>query len=406
MSNTMADLLATNTAQAQMSSFFIDKMGLLSVKSYGATGDGVTNDTVAIQDCIAVATAQGLGSIFFPHGVYAVTAGLASELASFILWGDNSTITGDTVTINQIGSPITLTNKNYLINSAFDVWQRGTSFISPESDDFTADRFCITQDTDNDSTVTRASAIESGQDYSLRVEANADKSDGSDIATWVSQSIENYNDFEGRVVCSSVRLKVDSGVSYYIIIDEGPSQTSTATKVGTGAIETISIVHTVTSSVSKLKLSVVLLRNDITSGEGLNIQWMKLETGSTLTEYVKNPYSEELRDCLRYYWKLTDDTIIPIGIGVAASTTVAKISVNSFVPMRTSPTLTVTDLGSGTIALQGNGSSIDVSSASFSPGMIDEGGLIFITVTTSGLTQYEVYTLSIDDYSIEFDAEL
>lgn len=35
--STMADILSTYTTQAQMSSFFIDKMGLISVKSYGAT---------------------------------------------------------------------------------------------------------------------------------------------------------------------------------------------------------------------------------------------------------------------------------------------------------------------------------------------------------------------------------
>ena len=107
MSSTMRDLLASNTAQAQMSSFFIDKLGLVSVKSYGATGDGATNDTVAIQSCIAAATSEGLESIFFPHGTYLVTAGLGNELSGFFLWGDNTTVTGDTITINQIGANLT-----------------------------------------------------------------------------------------------------------------------------------------------------------------------------------------------------------------------------------------------------------------------------------------------------------
>lgn len=100
----MGDLLATNTTQAQMSSFFIDKMGLVSVKSFEATGDGVTNDTIAIQACATYATEQGLDAIFFPHGIYIVDAGIASDLSAFFLWGDNSTIVGDTVTINAIGS--------------------------------------------------------------------------------------------------------------------------------------------------------------------------------------------------------------------------------------------------------------------------------------------------------------
>jgi len=42
----------------------------LSVKTYGATGDGVTDDSVAVQATITAAIAAGGGTVFFPVGVY------------------------------------------------------------------------------------------------------------------------------------------------------------------------------------------------------------------------------------------------------------------------------------------------------------------------------------------------
>jgi len=49
--------------------------GIVNVKDYGAKGDGVTDDTVAIQNAIAVVPAAG-GIVFFPAGTYRVTSTL------------------------------------------------------------------------------------------------------------------------------------------------------------------------------------------------------------------------------------------------------------------------------------------------------------------------------------------
>lgn len=68
---TPRELLAQYVTQAQMSSFFIDKMNIANVKSYGATGDGVTDDTDAIQAAIATGKL-----VFFPQGTYMVSESL------------------------------------------------------------------------------------------------------------------------------------------------------------------------------------------------------------------------------------------------------------------------------------------------------------------------------------------
>ena len=48
-----------------------------NVKDYGATGDGVTNDTVAIQAALNAATASPPSVVFFPQGTYVVSTQLS-----------------------------------------------------------------------------------------------------------------------------------------------------------------------------------------------------------------------------------------------------------------------------------------------------------------------------------------
>ena len=45
-----------------------------NVKTYGAVGNGTTDDTAAIQSTIDAAFADGGGTVFFPAGTYRVTA--------------------------------------------------------------------------------------------------------------------------------------------------------------------------------------------------------------------------------------------------------------------------------------------------------------------------------------------
>jgi hypothetical protein len=99
---TMAEALSRATIQSEMSSFFSDKMGLISVKAYGAVGDGVTDDTQAIQAAVNAAKENGNILIFFPHGNY-----LSDELTDtggLVFLGDNSSFVSGAYKIMQFGA--------------------------------------------------------------------------------------------------------------------------------------------------------------------------------------------------------------------------------------------------------------------------------------------------------------
>lgn len=49
---------------------------VFNVRDYGAVGDGVTDDTAAIQAAIAACNTAGGGTVFFPRGTYEVSTGL------------------------------------------------------------------------------------------------------------------------------------------------------------------------------------------------------------------------------------------------------------------------------------------------------------------------------------------
>lgn len=100
---TPRELIAQHTTQSQMSSFFIDKMGIVNVKSYGAEGDGIADDQPAVQSAASSLTIPGTlffpatnayyyinGDLTIPAGVNILSNGATIHVAGFLtLSGDN-----------------------------------------------------------------------------------------------------------------------------------------------------------------------------------------------------------------------------------------------------------------------------------------------------------------------------
>jgi hypothetical protein len=81
-----ASVVATgSTTPRTLANRFAD---VVNVKDFGAIGDGVTDDTAAIQAAIDQAGSQGGGSVFFPAGQYLISATLSITQPNIALFGD------------------------------------------------------------------------------------------------------------------------------------------------------------------------------------------------------------------------------------------------------------------------------------------------------------------------------
>lgn len=100
-----SEAIAKFTNQAQMASYFADRMGIISVKSYRAVGDGIEDDTEAILAALADVVLKGCKSLFFPRGAYKVDPTLitVANFNGIFIWGDNSSFVGISHPINQVG---------------------------------------------------------------------------------------------------------------------------------------------------------------------------------------------------------------------------------------------------------------------------------------------------------------
>ncbi len=70
---------------------------LYNVKSYGAVGDGVTDDTVAIQAAINAALAAGNGVVAFPSADYRITSGFVIDISMVTIQGRGSRLICDSI---------------------------------------------------------------------------------------------------------------------------------------------------------------------------------------------------------------------------------------------------------------------------------------------------------------------
>jgi hypothetical protein len=116
-----------NTTEAMLSVAVADMLGTtLNVKAFGAKGDGVTDDTAAIQAALDAAadlsTSVGvIGSVFFPPGRY-LSTGVTHAGASVRLYGDAATIvqTANAPTLTLRGT-WTIVNVSAVVASTYAI---------------------------------------------------------------------------------------------------------------------------------------------------------------------------------------------------------------------------------------------------------------------------------------------
>jgi hypothetical protein len=259
---------------------------------------------------------------------------------------------------------------NAVINGAFDIWQRGTSFTNLIGDGTgrLADRYFITYNgTGWLSTITRE-AFTSGDSPSNQLQyflryAVSNTGSGNTLAR-LQTRIEDVYTFTGGEVTLSFYAKAATAISitpsFQQRFGSGGSAnvdtTGSAINVGTSwarytqTITLPSIAGKTIGADNNLALRFSLPISTFT----LDITGIQLEAGSTATPFRQNANSiqGELAACQRYYFRNSPGNLFGVyGFGTGFGSTGASIGISLPVPMRVPPTsvefsnLQITDMG-------------------------------------------------------------
>jgi hypothetical protein len=286
-----------------------------------------------------------------------ITAGSNGET----LVADSSATTGLRYTAgNVIPNPI--------INSAFQVWQRGTSFTNGNSlTAYGADRWQIYSSNTTGRTWSRQATNDTTNlpsiQYCQRLARNSGDTQTGIIYTIYNFETLNSIPFAGKTVTISYYARAGANYSSAsnvlnvgFLTGTGTDQNSLAGYTGTtnspfSATLTTTwqrFTHTVAVGATATEIGIQIGYTPVgTAGanDWFELTGVQMDIGSVALPFRTNgaTIQGELAACQRYYWRTTADTVYGAltGMGTVISTTLAEYVIQYPVQMRTTPSSTI-----------------------------------------------------------------
>jgi hypothetical protein len=250
----------------------------------------------------------------------------------------------------------TASTGNVIINGAFDIWQRGTSFSAATA--YTADRW--TGDWNGTGTrVISRQAFSPGtapltgyeNEFFFR-HAQTTAGTGATYNNPLQQNIENVRTLAGQTVTLSFFAKADSNRTVSTVFGQF---------FGSGGSSTVffgSTPHSITTEWQRFSVTLaipslsgktigvssylaVVFTAPLNTIQTIDIWGVQLESGTVATPFKRNAPSiqAELAACQRYYWRWTPGSNYGIlATGVAANSSVGDTNIVYPVTMRIPPT--------------------------------------------------------------------
>ena len=253
-----------------------------------------------------------------------------------------------------------LPNKNVIINSQFDVWQRGTTFTNPATATYTADRWRFDFDgTGGARTISRsvqtAGTSIGGMQARNVAQILITTAPTSGTYQRFAQRVEDVRTFAGETVTlsfwclSTVASKTITAKAVQNFGTGGSPSAAVTTTIGTATTSTAMVRKSYTFTMPALTSktigtaedSYVEIHFDLGTQTGTFQIWgVQLEQNSTATALERRPLQQELALCQRYYARIVGNAqFAAMGSGLASANNTANIYVKFPQTMRTvSPT--------------------------------------------------------------------
>ena len=269
------------------------------------------------------------------------------------LLADSSTSTG------LRWQPIVSAGKNAVINGAFDIWQRGTSFTNPTSRIYTADRYQAYRfGYQNNITISRQSANLAGFNYNLRIQRTAgDTQTGPFYIDYALETADSLR-FTGQTATVSFWAKTGSTSNGFNTLNvnfiwgtttdqqysgfSGGGTINNSNATLTTSWQRFSYTGTVGATSTQLALEFTVNPTGTAgANDYIEITGVQMEAGSVATPFSRagGTLAGELAACQRYYFRNTPGSAYgQHGFGSAYSTTAWQGLVQLPVQMRVTPT--------------------------------------------------------------------
>jgi len=356
---------------------------------------------------------------------------------------------GEVLTNSQIGG-----RRNLLINSGFEVAQRGTSASSVTASQYLCDRWEYETIGEETVTISQTTDVPSGFSNSFKVEiTTADSSVTSTDYAVVKQVIEaqnlqhlKYGSSDAETITLSFHVKSSVTGTYAVGLEHGEtgsyhSQTYSISSANTWEKKTVTFTGNTATAINNdngagLHVNFALSAGtDYTSGSngawGVIANWLanhavnvigtvnatffitgvQLEVGSQATPFEHRSFGEELALCERYFVECFrgDSNYESAGTGWAFASNGIVMYRPLRVSMRAKPSLT--ESASGTIHLSDDSNaSINISGDIHTNTNVVSTQFAYVECASSGLTQYRTYHVRANgtttNASLALDAEL
>jgi hypothetical protein len=281
--------------------------------------------------------------------------------------------TADTQTASGGPVPPSIAGKNAIINGGMDIWQRGTTnsmaASTTRSSGFGADRFQMETGANQATTISRQSVSDTTNlpsiQYCTRIQRNSGQTGTG--TQYFTQSLETANSIPlvGKTVTLSFYARAGANYSPTSSILKPTiwSNTTTDSSVWAGGWNTVtspsvtltttwqrfSVTGTITATQTQIAIG---FEWSPTGTAGANdyyeVTGVQLELGSTATPFSRagGTIQGELAACQRYFQRLingADQQYEGVSMGWCSSTTQALTVLQFFVPMRVSPSFTISN---------------------------------------------------------------